>query len=180
MSIGNNSEFCAKYFTTMNAEQKIQIVLDRFEIQDVITKYSFGQDLNQGDNHNVSEIWKDVFTEDAVLDYRAAGNEPTSYKKMVAIMRGDGNAQGNMSGFSNWQHLMGNPVVQITGDTASARTDLWATHKGKTLDGRPTPSLYVAGAFVDELLRTELGWRIRYRKLEIHFMDFLQPLPFPG
>lgn len=164
----------------MNADEKIQYVLDRFEIQDVITKYSFGQDLNQGDKHDVAEIWRHVFTTDAVLDYQAAGNAPTTYEKMIIIMRGDDNTKGNMSGFSNWQHLMGNPVVEITADKASSRTDLWATHKGKTQDGKLTPSLYVAGAFVDELVRTNDGWRIRYRKLEIHFMDLLQPLQFPA
>ena len=32
----------------MNTEEKVQFLLDRFEIQDVIVKYSFGQDLHQG------------------------------------------------------------------------------------------------------------------------------------
>ncbi len=162
----------------MNTEDKVQRVLDRFEIQDVITKYSFGQDLHQGDDNNILDTWKDVFTEDAILDYRAAGNEPTSYVKMASIMRGHGSTAGNMSSFSNWQHLVGNPVAKVDGNKATARTDLWATHKGKAIDGKPTPSLYVAGAFVDDLIRTEKGWRISRRKLEIHFMDLIQTIPF--
>lgn len=160
----------------MNAEQKIQYVLDRLEIQDVITLYSFGQDLHQGNDRNILETWKNVFTTDAVLDYRAAGSEPTSYEKMAEIMRGDGTMPGNMSGFSNWQHLMGNPVVTINGDKAAARTDLWATHKGRSGKGQPATSLYVAGAFTDELVRTRDGWRISYRKLELHFMDLINTL----
>lgn len=157
----------------MELETKVQYALDRFEIQDVITRYSFGQDLHQGNNNNVLETWKDVFTADAILDYRAAGSEPTSYERMIQIMRGDGANQGNMSGFSNWQHLVGNPVVIIEGDKAAARTDLWATHKGKSGEGKPGISLYVAGAFTDELVRTEKGWRITYRRLELHFMDMI-------
>lgn len=157
----------------MNLEKSVQYVMDRFAIQDVITKYSFGQDLHQGDDSNVIETWKEVFTEDAVLDYRAAGSEPTSYQQMIKIMRGEGDKGGNMSGFSNWQHLVGNPVVTIDGDKAAARTDLWATHKSKAAAGQPASSLYVAGAFTDELVRTKDGWRISYRKLELHFMDFI-------
>jgi len=160
----------------MNTEQKVQYLLDRFDIQDVITRYSFGQDMHQGNDSNVLEIWKDVFTEDAVLDYSAAGSEPTSYTKMALIMRGDGIHAGNMSQFSNWQHLMGNPVVTINGDKATARTDLWASHKGKAADGKAGPSLYVAGAFTDELVRTGKGWRISYRKLQLHFMDLINTL----
>ncbi|MFX1704074.1 nuclear transport factor 2 family protein [Chitinophaga sp. CC14] len=160
----------------MDIEQKVQYVLDRFEIQDVITRYSFGQDMHQGDDRNILETWRDVFTTDAVLDYRAAGSEPTSYENMAEIMRGNGATPGNMSGFSNWQHLMGNPVVTISGDKAAARTDLWATHKGKTIEGKSAPSLYVAGAFTDELVRTANGWRISYRKLELHFMDLINSL----
>lgn len=160
----------------MDLEMKVQYVLDRFEIQDVITRYSFGQDLHQGSDSNVLDIWKDVFTPDAVLDYRAAGSEPTSYQRMIQIMRGDESTPGNMSGFSNWQHLVGNPVVNINGDKAAARTDLWATHKSKAAEGKPGTSLYVAGAFSDELIRTEKGWRICYRKLELHFMDMIATL----
>ncbi|WP_191968013.1 nuclear transport factor 2 family protein [Rhizosphaericola mali] len=155
----------------MEIEKKLQYLLDRFEIQDVITKYSFGQDLHQGEDRNVQEVWKDVFTDDAVLDFQAAGNPPTNYQNMIKIMRGDGVHNGNMSSFSNWQHLMGNPVVEIIGNEASARTDLWATHKGRIDVGIPNQSLYVAGAFSDELVKTDHGWRICYRKLEIHFMD---------
>lgn len=160
----------------MNIEKNLQYVLDRFEIQDVITRYSFGQDMHQGDDSNILETWKDVFTTDAVLDYRAAGSEPTSYEKMAEIMRGNGTTPGNMSGFSNWQHLMGNPVVSIHDNKASARTDLWATHKGKAANEKNGTSLYVAGAFTDELVRTENGWRISHRKLELHFMDLVSTL----
>ena len=93
-------------------------------------------------------------------------------------MRGDGVKDGNMTGsFTNWQHLVGNSVVTVVGDIAHARTDLWATHKGKATDGNPTFSLYVAGAFTDELARTEDGWRISKRKLELHFMDMIQTTP---
>jgi len=161
----------------MNNEQKIQYLLDRFEIQDVIVKYSFGQDLHQGADNDVADTWKDVFTPDAVLDYSAAGAAPTIYPEMIKIMRGDGSKPGNMSGFSNWQHLAGNPVVCINGDTAQARTDMWMTHKGKTVHNEQAHSLYVTGAFTDELLKTEKGWRISHRRLELHFMDMINTIP---
>ena len=165
----------------MNTEQKVQYVLDRFDIQDVITKYSFGQDLHQGSDDRVADVWKDVFTPDAKLEYSAAGSpSPISYSEMIKIMRGDGTKEGNMTGpFTNWQHLVGNPVVTIEGDNAKSRVDLWATHKGKVFEGAPAYSLYVAGAFEDELVRTDKGWRISTRKLILHFMDMHHTAPMP-
>ena len=165
----------------MNSEEKLQYVFDRIEIQDVITKYSIGQDTHQGEDSNILETWKDVFTKDAVLDYRAAGAAPCSYEEMAVIMRGDDTKKGNMNGpFTNWQHLVGNPVATVTGDTAIARTDLWATHKGKITEGGSPWSLYVAGAFADELVRTEQGWRISKRTLILHFMDSVTTNPMNG
>lgn len=160
-------------------EEKVQHLMDRFEIQDVITRYSFGQDLHQGDDNDVGEIWKDVFTQDAILDYRDAGNDPTNYEQMIVNMRGDGDRPGSMSSFSNWQHLLGNPVVDIDGESALARTDLWASHKSK-ISSSPGTSLYVAGAFVDKLVKTQHGWRIAHRKLEIHFTDLVATQQFPA
>ena len=162
----------------MDIEEKVKYLLDRFEIQDVIVKYSFGQDMHQGENNNLIETWKDVFTADAILDYSAAGAPAAaSYVEMIKIMRGDGTKPGNMNGFTNWQHLTGNPVVIVNGENASARTDMWMTHKGKADSNKQPQSLYVAGAFTDKLTRTDKGWKISFRKLELHFMDMIKTIP---
>jgi SnoaL-like domain len=80
---------------------------------------------------------------------------------------------GRMSSFSHWQHMLSLPLVTIQGDTATARTDFFSTHRG-----RPERGLNVhynsPGAFYDQLVRTPKGWRIRFRRLEVYFGDALQ------
>jgi hypothetical protein len=66
------------------------------------------------------------------------------------------------------------PNVSIDGDTAKARTDFFATHRGRADQGNNI-HYNAVGAFVDDLIRTPDGcWRIAFRRLEVYFGD---PLP---
>jgi hypothetical protein len=86
---------------------------------------------------------------------------------------GNENTKGSMSGFSNWQHMLILPLVTIAGDTARARTDFFATHRGRTDQGWNV-HYNASGAFHDDLVRTSKGWRIQFRRLEVYFGDPLQ------
>jgi len=164
----------------MDTTKKIQYLLDRFEIQDTIMRYAIGQDSHQGDDRNILEQWKDVFTEDAVLDYSVTGVEPCSYQELALSMRGDEKTKGRMNAtFSKWQHLLGVPTIVINGDTATARTDLWATHKGLEKGPNRPFSVYTADVFHDQLVRTEKGWRIKHRRIELHFLDTIETTGLP-
>jgi hypothetical protein len=88
-------------------------------------------------------------------------------------MRGDTGKPGSMSGFSNWQHMLSLPLVTISGDTAKARTDFLATHRGRADRGMDI-HYNASGAFHDDLVRTADGWRILFRRLEVYFGDPLQ------
>jgi hypothetical protein len=128
------------------------------------------------------EDWGKVFTPDAVLDYTQAGpafGEKCSYQQLAEIMRGAAERPGLMSGsFHKWQHMLGLPLVEIEGDTARARTDLLATHSGRTNVGTPW-HLFDGCIFHDDLVRTDQGWRIRYRRLEVHYVEIIETLQ-PG
>ena len=160
-------------------EGKVQYILDRFEIQDVLARYAAGQDDHQGEQGGTVEDWGRVFTPDAVLDYAQAGSafgEKCTYRQLAEIMRGAAERPGLMSGsFHKWQHMLGLPLVEIEGDTARARTDLLATHSGRTNVGTPW-HLFDACIFHDELVRTDQGWRIRYRRLEVHYVEIIETL----
>jgi hypothetical protein len=78
-----------------------------------------------------------------------------------------------MSGFSNWQHMLSLPTVSLAGNTAKARTDFFATHRGKKENDFDV-HYNASGAFHDELVRTPDGWRIQFRRLEVYFGDPLQ------
>ena len=65
------------------------------------------------------------------------------------------------------QHLLGSSRVEIDGDVAQAHTYVRAFHMGKgALAG---DSYEMAGAYRDELRRTEAGWRIASRRGRLHF-----------
>jgi hypothetical protein len=154
-------------------------LLDRQEIQDVIARYALGQDRHQGADAGVLEDWREVFTNDAVTDYSAAGAPVGSYLALFEWMRGNGDVPGRMSGFSNWQHMLSLPLITIDGDRAQARTDYLATHRGRADKGAQF-HYNASGAFHDTLIRTPEGWRIRHRRLEVYFGDPLQVIASPA
>jgi hypothetical protein len=149
------------------------MLLDHHDIQSVIARYALGQDRHQGENSDVLEDWDEVFTEDAVTDYSAAGASVGSYRDLWRWMRGDSDMPGRMSGFSNWQHMLSLPVITIDADQAQARTDYLAVHRGRAEVGSNF-HFNASGAFHDSLVRTPKGWRIRHRRLEVYFGDALQ------
>jgi SnoaL-like domain len=152
----------------MSSGTDIRYLLDRLEIQDVIARYALGQNVTQHDDI-LLDLWREVFTPDATLDYGTGGFGKGTYVELADWMRGDG-PHGRMYEFTRWQHLLGLPTVTIDGDTATARTDMLVTHKAKPDDStEQDSSWYVTSAFAlyDNLVRTADGWRISFRHLEI-------------
>ena len=161
--------------TTTTDETSVRYLLDRLEIQDLVARYALGQDLHIDGDNAVLDEWKHIFTADAKLDYSVAG-APTSIspEQIVEIMRGP---NGSMTPLKRWQHFEGVAVVEIDGDTATARTPHIHTHKGET-NGQGW-NLIQTGFFVDRLQRGANGWRIAERALEILWMDTFATIPNP-
>jgi hypothetical protein len=162
----------------INPDDKIQYLLDRFEIQDVLALYARGQDDHQGQAGGILDDWNRVFTLDAMVDYTEAGPPfgIFSHTELAAVMRGVDETPGLMSSsFHNWQHMQGLPTVEILGDTAKARTDLLATHVGRTHAATPW-HLFDAAIFHDDLVRTKQGWRIAYRCLQVIYVEIVETL----
>ncbi len=109
-----------------SVDAKLQYLLDRVEIQDLVTRYGLGQDLHQDGDNDVMSQWADVFTPDATLDYSAAGAPPALPQEVVDVMRGP---SGSMGALKRWQHLEGVATVAIDGDRATARTPHIHTHQ---------------------------------------------------
>jgi SnoaL-like domain len=154
----------------------VKYLLDRLEIQDILARYAAGQDDHQEADGEVTKAWSKVFTEDARLDYSQAGPPfgVCSYRELASIMRGAAGRAGVMSGsFHCWQHMLGLPLVEIDGDRATARTDLLATHVGRT-HVRTSWHLFDAAIFHDQLIRTSAGWRIQARRLVVTFVEVIE------
>lgn len=150
-------------------EQRLRYLEDRIAIQDLMVRYSLGQDLHEDGDNAVLEQWDQVFAPGATVDYSVTGDaalKDIGYRDLVQVMRGE---SGSMSGLLRWQHFQGFAAVEIDGDSATARTQHLHTHKGAT-DSQGW-NLIQTGFFVDRLQRLPEGWRITHRRLEILWMD---------
>jgi len=79
------------------------------------------------------------------------------------------------------QHLVANHQVSVEGDTASCRCYFHAQHvRHAAADGAASANFVVAGRYVDDLVRTPAGWRIRHRELVPMWTEGNQRVVRPG
>ena len=125
-------------------------VADRSAIRDLVTRYAVAVDRKD---------WAAVracFTADAACDYAwFKGDLPTV---LGLIERG-------LARFESTMHLVGNHLAEIAGDTATAETYALCHHRLRTPDG--AVDRMVGLRYLDGLVRTADGWRIRRRDVTV-------------
>lgn len=132
-----------------------QDLLDRAEILDAINAYAHALDQREW------SLLTDAFVPDAdiVLLDPEAHYTPAS---LQAALSGQNDAT-RLSG----QHLGGNTRFEISGDTAHTVTEVhWVTPQ-TTDDPEKFKRIRAGGLYVDDLVRTEVGWRIARRELAL-------------
>ena len=129
----------------------LQLLLDERDITRLC--YRYGSAIDDRD-------WaalRTCFTEDAVTEYEGLGE----FAGYDAIEKA---CQGAVNPLDRSQHVIGNVVVEVEGDTATAQCYLHAQHAKA---GTPGGDLYViAGRYTDSLVRTPDGLRFTRRRLE--------------
>jgi len=123
---------------------------DRAAIRDVVMAYATAIDRRD---------WPGVracFTADAACDYAWFRGDLDTV--LAAIERG-------VSQFESTMHLLGNHLAEIAGDTATAETYALCHHRLRTADG--TTDRSVGMRYLDGLVRTPAGWRIRRRDVVV-------------
>lgn len=130
---------------------------DRDDIVDVLTRYATGIDSRDW------ALFRSCFTDDAQFDYGAIG-QWQSPEAITAYMR------ASHSGPSI--HRLTNFVIDVDGDTAAARTYVDAVVMGPKGFG----AIENFGWYDDQLVRTDQGWRIRFRRTVLHGARLPGPL----
>ena len=125
-------------------------IADRLEIQDLLTRYCRAIDGLDWD------LLDTVFVADAFIDYTSSGGVQGSYPEVRAWL-----AQV-LPNFPVRQHLVTNLQIKIDGGRATSRAYFYNPM------GRPQPDgsvklFFVGGDYVDDLVRTDAGWRIARR-----------------
>lgn len=133
----------------MNAE--MQTLLDERAIINVTIAYCWAIDNRQWD------VLRDqVFGPDATA---LLGSELSGIESIVARI------DAALNVLDSSQHMVSNHQITIDGDTATARCYLQAQHVRKGAEGGP--NYIVAGIYADTLVRTDRGWRIKRRDLNV-------------
>ena len=139
----------------------MQEISDRLEIQDLMVRYSYAIDSRNWD------ALDDVFTPDAHIDYSVFGGSVGDLPSTKAFLA------AAMPMFGTLQHMVSGTTIAIDGDTAETKTQC---HNPMTMGDADDPDLMVCGLwYVDKLVRTDDGWRIKERVEEKVYMRV-----FPG
>jgi hypothetical protein len=140
-------------------------VEDRVAIADLLARYADAVDRRDLD------ALDDVFTPDATIDFSAFGGSTGDLGETKRFLT------DSLALFRRTQHMMGLPLISVTGDEASART---ACHNPMLIDNADgTTSVWLIGLWYDDaLVRTRDGWRIRHRRQDrCYFVTGLTDAP---
>ena len=135
-------------------------ISDRLEIQDLMVRYSYAIDSRNWD------ALDDVFTPDAHIDYSVFGGSVGNLAETKAFLT------EAMPMFTTLQHMVSGTTIAFDGtdspDSATAKTQC---HNPMTMGDAENPDLMVCGLwYVDKLVRTPDGWRIKERVEEKCYM----------
>jgi uncharacterized protein (TIGR02246 family) len=135
-------------------EERIQTLEDREAIREVIANYCRGVD--QHDEALFLSIW----TEDAGY---LIGNPLGDHHGLAAIK--DILHAIWEQAYPETHHFTTNAVIDVDGDTARCVSDVDCT--ATDIAGR---AVLIAATYYDDLVRQHGEWRIKQRKLTIHYM----------
>jgi hypothetical protein len=110
----------------MMTDDRLQLLLDRSEIERVVYDYATGLDTKDWG------LWRSIFTETVQVKFQPAGEtEFTGLGQEWSSMTVDEWVEGRrvlFTGLATTQHQMSNPRITISGDTATCVMYLQATY----------------------------------------------------
>ena len=136
----------------------VQEISDRIQINDLLVRYTAAIDQKDWN------LLDTCFTPDAQVDYVSSGGIKGSYPEVRKWL------EKALAAFPMTMHFISNSTVQIEGDTAQSRTYVINPMGFPNPDG--SLHLFTVGAYyLDELVRTEAGWRISQRVEEQAYLE---------
>lgn len=146
---------------TAQSDARLQVLLDRVAIRDLVDTYAQGCDLRD------EARFMGVFTLDAELDYSDAMDFRGTAAEIFGFIK---QAQEH---FAARAHYMLNHQVVLDGDRATGRTYHLDVHGVETPAG---PEIMTFGGhYDDEYVRTPTGWLIAKRTAYILWSSDLSP-----
>jgi uncharacterized protein (TIGR02246 family) len=141
----------------VDARRSLDRLLDLQEITDLLHRYARALDEKDW------SLLATCFTADAVAFYGEVLGRQEGVTAIEQVCRA---ALGHLD---SSQHVISNPEIHIDGDAATARCYVHAQH---TKAGTPGgDNMTIGGTYLDELVRTADGWRIRQRELRFLWQE---------
>ncbi len=130
--------------------ERIQELLDRIEITELIHEYARGLDLNR------TAAVAALFTEDCIVDFSPSLGGPLHGPREV-----EETMRRALARYNHTSHHMSNIHLRLTGaDRAEGTSYVLAWHR--PADGQPDAIFY--GQYEDIFVRTAVGWRFAERR----------------
>jgi hypothetical protein len=126
----------------------VQLLLDRRAIEDLFYAYAAGVDRRDFD------LVASCFAEDVGGPF--GGTERRDRDALIEYISG-------VRFFHTTMHMMGNTLIEVTGDVAQLDTDAMIKHRGATQDGRDIEMNMSGSRYGEQLARRDGSWCITRR-----------------
>ena len=111
------------------------------------------------------KVLEQIFTPDARIHYAVERGAELRFAELGPWLA------SAMTIFKATQHVITNPLVEISGDSARCTSYLTGTHVQIRRDTDVAVLTTEGSTYSDELVRTRDGWRISARRLERTWVD---------
>jgi hypothetical protein len=141
-------------------EAKLQLLLDRAEISDIVTRYAMGMDLQDW------KLFRSCLSDQVEADYSEATGQPAATLKandFVAFIQSILSTEKLRT-----QTLSTNNAITIEGDRATCVSYYIAQHY-LPKDSGSGEAFNVHGWYTDTLIQTAQGWKISGVKVTVRW-----------
>jgi hypothetical protein len=149
----------------MNARFSVEELSDQYEIEQLMYRYATGIDTADYD------LVDSVFTADGEIDYAGIGGPCGRWRPDVRRW-----SEESLAAFPVRKHYITNVVVTFAPDRATATSvTYWRSPMGFARPDGSIHSFEPGGRYLDELVRTDAGWRIAVRTTAQDWMSGTLP-----
>ena len=150
-----------------DTQQALERLIDRQEIDDLLTRYATAVDTKDWD------LYETCFTADAFIDYESAGGIKGKLPEIRAWL------EKTLAMFPMTQHVVCNRVIEIEETTATARSVFYNPMALPQEDSAQI-LFFDGGYYNDQLVKLAAGWRIRERIEESSYSTRLSRVMQPA
>jgi len=134
----------------MDITAELQALLDRDKVRDCVARLARGEDRRD------AEIIKSCFWPDSTFDYAMYKGVFEEYLAWVVP---------GADAIIDTQHMLGQTVIELAGDTARAETHVFSYHRVDMGEGVGEHDTCIGGRYLDELEKRGGTWAIKHRTM---------------